>query len=886
MTVRLFSVISPVYNVAAYLEEYFGSLETQTIGIEKLEIILVDDGSTDDSLELCHRFASRYPGNVHVFHKENGGQASARNMGLTFATAPWVCFPDPDDVLSSNFFDAIHDYMGEPGSEATRLFAGHIILWDEASGQRTDSHATAFRFAIGNSTTDLTGQPNFIHGNAVMSFFDRSVIVHADLRFDERLRTRFEDGSFISQYLLLVDRPILGLVNDASYFYRRRSDGSSTNQTSQVDPRSYTDVPEFGYLAVLRLAQERHGAVPRWLQWLVVYDIMWLFKVDVAKKRATRSLTPEVLSEFHSMLGQVMGYIEPESVLGFDMMRMPYWIREALAFGYSSAPRAGQVYLGPTDAARDLIQIHYRFTGDLRAEAIFIDGERVNPRYAKTQALEILGRTLLKERRLWVSSVGAIGFEIDGQMRQFATSEPDASTYRFRRNQIVVAEQSRAARAPVRFRQIDGTMRAVALEGCRRWARSLRDAVRKESVYDLALVTLMRSSGVRRDFVGAWALIDKAFEANDSAEQLYRWIRANRPNVNIWFVLGERSGDWARLKGDGFKLVAYRSFRWKMLMLMASHVVSSHADGYISNPLPARRYGPPQWKLSFLQHGIIKGDLSPWLNSKDIAFMATSTEDEYEYISGDSVYKFGREVVRLTGLPRHDALLEKSAGIPAADVDQILIAPTWREYLVGRLSTASDRDRNVAFMESEFAQAWQALVQSDALREFATTHRLRVVFMPHPNIQPYIDQFAIPDWVETRLYGEVDVQDVVGRSAVMITDYSSAAFNMAYLQRPVVYFQFDQARYDVEHTEGKGYFDYESHGFGPVRTEAAGVVDALRALRDDCAFSETYVERARKTFPVRDGKNSERVFTAIEELNRPLSREQASIAATPDAWKP
>lgn len=886
MTARLFSVISPVYNVSPYLEEYFHSLEAQTIGIENLEIILVDDGSTDGSLELCRLFAARHPENVHVLHKENGGQASARNLGLSVAQSPWVCFPDPDDVLTARFFDEMHDYMRQPESAETRLFGGHIILWDETTGLRTDSHATGFRFAGGNSTTDLTGKPNFIHGNAVMSFFDRSVIVEGDLHFDERLRTRFEDGSFISQYLLLVDRPILGLVDEALYFYRRRSDGSSTNQTAQVDPRSFTEVPRFGYLAVLKLARERRGEVPRWLQTLVVYDIMWLFKVDVAKKRASRSLTAEALAQFHTAIAEVMEYIEPESALGFDLMRMPYWTREALAFGYSAAPYVGQVYLGPTDAARGLIQIRYRFTGDPRPEKVFVDGKLVQPRYEKTQILEILGKTLLKERQLWVSSLGVIGFEIDGRMRQFATSEPDLSNYKFRRIQTLTAEKSLAEKVPAQFRQIPGSMRARARKTVKGWTRDARHAVRKESVYDLALVSLMRTSQVRRDFAGAWVLIDKDSEANDSAEQLYRWIRANRPEVKIWFVLNPSSGDWNRLKQDGFKLVEYGTFRWKALMLMAAHVVSSHADAYISNPLPARRYGPPQWKLSFLQHGIIKGDLSAWLNQKELAFLATSTEDEYNYISGESTYKVGQKVVRLTGLPRHDALLEKSAKTPAGEVDQILIAPTWREYLAGRLVNASAREQNAAFGHSHFAESWRALVQSEELRDFAATHGLRIVFMPHPNIQPYLSQFAVPDWVETRLYGDVDVQDVVARSAVMITDYSSAAFNMAYLYRPVVYYQFDQARYNEEHTEGKGYFEYETHGFGPIATEASGVIGALGALWDDPATTEYYAERAKRTFPVRDGRNSERVFNAIAELDVPLPLEQGTVAAAPDAWKP
>ena len=880
MTARLFSVISPVHNVAAHLADYFGSLEAQTLGIENLEIILVDHGSTDESLALCQDFAARHPGTVQVVHQDQVGQAAARNVGLSLASSPWVCFPDPSDVLGEDFFCATHEYMGEPGSELTRLFVGHMLLWHEETGQRTDTHATASHFAAGNSTTDLTAKPAFIHGNVETSFFRRAVIVDAGLGFDERLRTRFQGEGFLAQFLLQLDRPLVGLVQEARYFRRRRAD------VTLADARAYTDTPEFGYLAALRLARKRHGEVPRWLQWLVVNDVLMLFKVDVAK-RAARSLPPEVLTSFHASLTEAMTFIEPESVLGFDLMRAPYWMKEALAFGYSPRPHVGQVYLGRGDAGRGLIQIRYRFTGDLGEEAIFVGGKRVAPRYSKTQTLRILGRVLLKERSLWVSSRGEIRLEIDGRMRKFADREQsEASTYTLRRKQVLAAEQAVALQVPRQFRQFTGGMRPRILAGFTAWARSVRVACTKEALYDLILVSMMRFSGARRDFVGAWALLDREYEAGDNAEHLYRWMRDNKPEVKIWFVLRRESDDWERLEREGFKLVNLGSYRWKMLTLLVAHVVSSQATAYITNPLPAVRYGPPQWKLSFLQHGVIVSDLSSWLNKKNIEVFVASTEDEYRYIGEESTYKVGFRELRLTGMPRHDVLLEKSKAIAPGEVDHILIAPTWRQYLAGRFIGLSVREKNHEFMDSEYAQGWKALVHSDKLRDFAAANGLKVIFMPHPNLLPYLAEFDVPSWMEVRRYGQDDVQGTICRSAVMITDYSSVAFDMAYLSRPVVYYQFDKARYDAEHTGDKGYFDYEIHGFGPVTFDVAGVIESLTALWTDCTVAEHFSARAARTFPVRDGRNSERVFNAIAELDRPLTFEQGSVAAAPDAWKP
>ena len=76
---KTFTVISPVYNVARYLADYFASLERQTLGIERLDVILVDDGSTDESAQLCREFAVRHPDSVRVVEQANAGQGAARN---------------------------------------------------------------------------------------------------------------------------------------------------------------------------------------------------------------------------------------------------------------------------------------------------------------------------------------------------------------------------------------------------------------------------------------------------------------------------------------------------------------------------------------------------------------------------------------------------------------------------------------------------------------------------------------------------------------------------------------------------------------------------------------------------------------------------------------
>ena len=92
----LISIIIPVYNVEDYLHYAIESLEKQTY--KNFEIILVNDGSTDNSGELCDEYSEKYS-NVRVFHKENGGLSDARNFGVQQAKGEFITFLDPDDYL-------------------------------------------------------------------------------------------------------------------------------------------------------------------------------------------------------------------------------------------------------------------------------------------------------------------------------------------------------------------------------------------------------------------------------------------------------------------------------------------------------------------------------------------------------------------------------------------------------------------------------------------------------------------------------------------------------------------------------------------------------------------------------------------------------------------
>nr|WP_283114304.1 CDP-glycerol glycerophosphotransferase family protein [Neisseria flavescens] len=236
-------------------------------------------------------------------------------------------------------------------------------------------------------------------------------------------------------------------------------------------------------------------------------------------------------------------------------------------------------------------------------------------------------------------------------------------------------------------------------------------------------------------------------------------------------------------------------------------------------------------------------------------------------VDNTTAYKFGKKEVKLTGFPRYDRLLINNN----TESKQILIMPTWRSSIVGTYISGTERTRNPDFMKTNYAKHWHGFMNHAILKEL-NDQGYQIVFAPHPSIQEYMDEFTVPDFIKIYSYSEGNIQSVFQNTSILITDYSSVAFDVAYLNKAILYYQFD---YDEvfssgNHTYQKGYFDYNRDGFGAVAYNETEILAALKDLVDNQAkVPDLYQTRIDKTFQFRDSNNCERVYQAILDLDKP-----------------
>lgn len=855
-----FSIVSAAYNVAPYLAEFIGSVEAQTFPLSRVEVIAVDDGSGDETLSLLRAWQASRPGLVTVLTQPNLGAPAARNLALERARGEWVTFTDPDDLLDPDYLSAVDAFLSE--HPQVPMIVGNRSTYDEYSGEIL-RHPMARAVPAVARLVDLRRAPESFPDSASCAFFRAAALRGRKLRFDPRVRPNFDGGLFCARYLLVEDDPLIGYVPSARYLHRARADGLRSQQAALRDPERFRAVPRMGLLRLLRESSPPGGGYPpEWVQNLVLCELARYFRPEQVSAGAATAVRGELAECFVEALGQIVRLLDPRVVAGYRVTRFdPSW-RDILLHGLTGPCGAGPaVWVSPfvavngRDPIRRQIQLAYRFTGPPPSEQVLLSGRPIEVEHGKIRTYEFFDRVLLYERLAWVPAHRSVRVVLDGHPQPIVPEWPDP---------------------------VPTTVRPSQLHQWLTGADNGDEAADPLLVRERAVIRLAASRPIRRRFARAWVLMDRTHEANDNAERLFDYLRRERPTTNAWFVLERDCPDWSRLAARvGLRLVAYGSLRWKLLMLNCAHLISSQADQSALCPDVLARLCPPRWKFSFIQHGVIKSDLSRWLNNQELDLLVTSTPMEQASISGDCTpYRLTTKEVKLTGLPRFDRLRELGSQVGPGGRDVILVCPTWRHWLAAPKQAGSNR-RAVAdeFLDSDYARQWTGLLADPRLLELTREHRLRLVFLPHPNISEIMDRFHLPGHVEAFTYAGHDVQQLIAQTVVMITDYSSVSFDAAYLDRPVVYFQFDADRVlDGGHNGRPGYYDHQRDGFGPVTETIDSTVGAVRTIItvDHGRPAPVYARRIEQAFAIRDGRCCERTAAAIGELTRKPKRPRVS----------
>ncbi|EAK9890067.1 capsular biosynthesis protein [Campylobacter lari] len=540
------------------------------------------------------------------------------------------------------------------------------------------------------------------------------------------------------------------------------------------------------------------------IQNVCLYHFIWQIKYLINSPEKISILNKNEKREYLNLLDENFYYIESEVIMSFYIPDYNFFHKVGILNCFKNEKPPFQIaYIEDYDPYKEQILITYYTGDDKDIESIIVDEEEVYADYEKIVKYDFLDRVFCYQKRLWVH----IPKNAKDRLEILINGEYVKITFQKKHHQNIKIQD-----------------------------------IRKEFQKRLPKSNI-------------WLLMDRDYEADDNAEHLYRYIMQNHPEQEIVFALRKESPDWKRLEKERFNLIEFGSFEFERIIKKASKVISSHADDYLMKYITLRQ------QFAFLQHGVTKDDISKWLNSKKIDLFITSAQAEYDSIINDyNRYKFGKKEALLTGFARHDVLLKNNK----SDTKRILIMPTWRANIVGNITNSNKRDLKENLKQSEYFQKWNSLLNNNGLKKLCELYSYTIVFNPHPNIIPYLKEFNLPSYIKITNQGE-SLQKLFCNSSLMITDYSSVAFEMAYLEKPTVYYQFDKEKFFTSHTLQKGYFSYEKNGFGPVVDNQENLLKELEnLLRNDCKPFGIYKDNIYSTFVFKDGRCCERIYNKLE----------------------
>lgn len=376
------------------------------------------------------------------------------------------------------------------------------------------------------------------------------------------------------------------------------------------------------------------------------------------------------------------------------------------------------------------------------------------------------------------------------------------------------------------------------------------------------LAAIPQAMMLRRKRPDLWLICEDEKEARDNGYWLYRYMRLQHPEQDCVYAIDEQSVDYNKVKDLG-EVIPYGGYKHWVYYLAARKNISSQKGGKPNAAIcyVLEVFGLMKNKRAFLQHGITINDV-PWLHycNTKMSLFVCGAKKEYECIR--DTFGYPENAVKYLGFTRFDGLHNFEV-----KKDQILVMPTWREWIATPTSKSKELDDMTSFTSTEYFQQWNAFLNSEKISALLEKYQMQMVFYPHRNMQKYLGEFSTAsDRIVIADWKKYDVQGLLKNSAFLITDYSSIFMDFAYMRKPMLYYQFDQEKFR-RGQYNEGYFSYRKDGFGPFCETLDEVAENLetymaRGLQSD----PVYLQREEDFFPLWDTDNCRRNYEAIRDM--------------------
>ncbi len=833
------SVITPVYNAEATLDKTMQSLFSQTMPTEDMEIILINDGSTDGSGQLCDKYAAEYE-NVKVIHQENSGVSAARNAGIRSAQGKYILYLDSDDTLSPGTLKNIADYFDKHYNEIDLVT--YPLIYRHEDGHITE-HWRTTKYLKKTGTYTLKNNPFICQTTinvCVKNNKQNPILFNTDIELAE---DQLHNTTHLSKTAWI------GFVKEAAYNYYVSADGAAS--TKKFSPHSFYD-HLYVHNFILDLG-DKQPEMKRYCESIVLYNLNWKIEQDCLLPYCLQGAEYE--NALHN-LSELINRISARSILAYPHMSQEYKFtlmsmktankpvlcasekdyflidnsgelfrtNKTLIVITNSYVKSGMLYLlahakcivAPFDNTS--LRIFAVINGEKRME---IDTFTSMHSHYFTNMLTNHFSAFHFETKL--ENVKSISFEVEISGHIYPTSlwfkETQGlknTTQQYLTDGIykVSATQNSLAVEKGRFdhpkpkanKKITACRRLMGKSKKRVWLYNDRDGIFDNAYYQFKHDCKIKD-GVKRYYV-----YDEDID-----------------NIKHAFTRTERK-----------RLIRFGSYRHKILFSNAEYVLTSFVDAIYFRPFDLDTFsyyrGVCSPEIIYLQHGILHAKTTHYSKER-LEVDKVVISGEYERDLFVSECGFREKDLIPSGMPRLDQINKNTT-----PQKKILYAPSWRTYL-----TEGQKDRewqsisDDKFKKSKFFTGIVAFLNDAKLLKTLEDSGYSIEFKLHPIFKMYEDLFkeALPNIIFVS--GDAEL----GNYSALITDFSSFLYDFAYLKRPIFYYLPDPIEFRsganhyrelyIPFEKGLGQFSSDSEEMAAILSE-----NIEKGFRLDKMFSDRF----------------------------------------------
>lgn len=851
------TVIIPIYNREKYLSRSINSVLKQKYKTKKIEILLINDGSTDKSKEVCLQYVSKYK-NIKYFEQENKGVSAARNVGLKNAKGKYITFLDSDDTISNDVIKNLTSFFDKHYDEVD-LVTFPIFLQLK---KRKILHVRlrALPFSMKTGVYNLKKPPFFIQTNINIFIKNNQKI------FFNESRKQMEDQEFNIE--ILSKKRKIGFCNKGEYIYYRTSSGLGAS----------TDNPYYSFKEDYELYKKyfKSSILSKYKQTHILYNF-------ANKLKRHDFNNPYFLQHFKKQYFELLNKID-DDVISFcpylnEYQKAYFWREKGtngkliksnskfLLVSDSNFEMGSIDYIETVITKIKIIKNNLWFCGFVKSPILnFLDVEM----YIKSSDKIIKVPLSFSTFSYYQSPTITNGF------LRFSSKLPLTNATSF---EIYYKYKDFEIKSLFYFHSMLPSNVSVLKEiSTRDYFLKLNNNIVEIKNNNLFLYKLNKIKIYLFYFTKNFKILLNRFFAVKTKKQIYlyndsRGVIDNgyyqflydnekKDHIKRYYISDSSKAMIKQMKKtlNTSNIIRYKSLKHRRLFFKAAKIFTSFIEFSAFSPF-GKNYNNyldlTNHEVIYLQHGVLHANL-PNLYSKEKTFIdkvVISSDFEKENLIKN--YAYDKKDLICTGMPRLD--ISKKNTIKT----KILIALSWRTNLIGGIDSKT-RNRTLfvdQFLKSDYFKETQKLLSNFKLSMLLTNNNLTLEFMPHPIFREYSKQYK-------NIVNNIKIVEKANPSdyALIITDYSSIVFDYVYNDVPVIYFVPDYELFQagVSHNYNKLDLPLEE-GFGPLTFTSEQLLKELKKLIKKNYVKQKKYQNKYDSFFITKDNHREKLYNYLKE---------------------